>query len=96
MTNINLTTFYLFNISLVQMCHLFSFSPLAHAVPHVVTCWFARRSLQSRALFSCVVSVLCRACPRVVRTLSCCFAHRKLASLRISLANYISYSFDNC
>jgi hypothetical protein len=33
---------------------------------------------------------------RVVRMLACCFAHRKLTSLRISRANYISYLFDSC
>jgi hypothetical protein len=33
---------------------------------------------------------------RVVRKLACCFAHRKLTSLRISRANYISYLFDSC
>jgi hypothetical protein len=33
---------------------------------------------------------------RVVRKLVCCFAHRKLTSLRISRANYISYLFDSC
>jgi hypothetical protein len=32
---------------------------------------------------------------RVVRKLACCFAHRKLTSLRISHANYISYLFDS-
>jgi hypothetical protein len=32
---------------------------------------------------------------RVVRKLACCFAHRKLTSLRISRANYISYLFDS-
>ena len=36
MTNINLTTFYVFNICLVQMRHLFSFSPVARAGPRVV------------------------------------------------------------
>jgi hypothetical protein len=33
---------------------------------------------------------------RVVRKLACCFTHRKLISLRISHANYISYLFDSC
>jgi hypothetical protein len=32
---------------------------------------------------------------RVIRKLACCFAHRKLISLRISRANYISYLFDS-
>ena len=32
---------------------------------------------------------------RVVRKLACYFAHRKLTSLRISRANYISYLFDS-
>ena len=60
MTNIKLTTFYLFNICLVQMRHLFSFSPVARVVPHVVTCWSARRSRRSpalsRASFACYVA----------------------------------------
>jgi hypothetical protein len=30
------------------------------------------------------------------RMLSCRFAHHKLASLRISRANYITYLFDSC
>jgi hypothetical protein len=49
MANIKLTTIYVFNICLVQMCHLFSFSPVARVVPHVVTCWSARRSRRSPA-----------------------------------------------
>jgi hypothetical protein len=36
-----------------------------------------------------------RSVARVVRKLACCFAHRKLTSLRISRANYISYLFDS-
>jgi hypothetical protein len=60
MANTKLTTFYLFNICLVQMHHLFSFSPVARAVPHMVTCWFARRSHRSpalsRASFACYVA----------------------------------------
>ena len=60
MTNIKLTTFYVFNTCLVQMCHLFSFSPVARVVPHVVTCWSARCSRRSRALsrasFACYVA----------------------------------------
>jgi hypothetical protein len=43
----------------------------------------------------CVISVLCRVYPRVIRTLSCCFARRKFSSLRIPHANFISYLFDN-
>jgi hypothetical protein len=39
----------------------------------IVVKWFARRSRWSRTLSSCVVNVLCRVCPRVVRTLSRCF-----------------------
>jgi hypothetical protein len=60
MTNIKLTTIYVFNICLVQMRHLFSFSPVARVVPHVVTCWSARRSRRSpalsRASFACYVA----------------------------------------
>jgi hypothetical protein len=93
MTNIKLTTFYVFNICLVQMCHLFSFSPVARAVPHVVTCWSTRRSVACTV--SCVVRVLCRACPRIVCMLSYYFVRRKFASLRIPHANYISYLFDS-
>jgi hypothetical protein len=37
-----------------------------------------------------------RSVARVVRKLACCFAHRKLASLRISRVNYITYLFDSC
>jgi hypothetical protein len=36
---------------------------------------------------SCVISVLCRTCPRVVCALSCYFARHKFASLRISRFN---------
>ena len=55
-------------------------------------CCSARGDVPVRASFalvvrtvSCVVSVLCRACPRVVCTLSCCFTCHKFISLRISL-----------
>jgi hypothetical protein len=44
------------------------FPPVARVVPHVMACSF---TLVARVV-SCVVSVLCRACPRVVCTLSCC------------------------
>ena len=33
---------------------------------------------------------------RVVQKLAYCFVHRKLTSIRISRANYISYLFDSC
>jgi hypothetical protein len=78
MTNIKLTTFYVFNICLVQMRHLFSFSPIARAVPHVVMCWSARRSRRSpalsRASFACYVahvrasSARCRAVSSVINS----------------------------
>jgi hypothetical protein len=69
MTNINLSTFYLFNICLVQMRHLFSFSSVARAIPHVVTCWFARRSLVARTAFR-VSSACYVACVHV--SFTCC------------------------
>jgi hypothetical protein len=66
-------------------------------------CCFARGNVLVRTsvapvarIVSCVVRVLCRACSRVVCTLSYCFMRRKFASLRIPRANYISYLFDNC
>jgi hypothetical protein len=95
MTNIKLITFYVVNICLVQMCHLFSFSPVACVVPHVVTCWSTRRPRAVACTVSCVVRVLCRVCPCIVCTLSYCFVRRKFASLRIPRANYISYLFDS-
>ena len=56
----------------------------------VVACWFvpvrASFALVVR-IISCVVSVLCRACSRVVCTLSYCFACHKFVSLRISCVN---------
>jgi hypothetical protein len=50
---------------------------------HVDSCAFA----PAACTVSCVVSVLCRVCPRVVRTLSYCFACRKFTSLRITRFN---------
>jgi hypothetical protein len=44
------------------------FPPVARAVPHVMACSF---TLVARVVL-CVVSVLCRACPRVVCMLPCC------------------------
>jgi hypothetical protein len=56
----------------------------------VVACWFvpvrASFALVVRTV-SCVVSVLCRACPRVVCTLPCCFACHKFVLLKISCVN---------
>jgi hypothetical protein len=46
------------------------------AVPHAVACSFA---LVARSV-SCVVSVLCRVCPRVVFTLSCFLSSRNRRS----------------
>ena len=43
-----------------------------------------------------LVFLVCRACPRVVCSLSRVSARRKFASLRISRANYITYLFENC
>jgi hypothetical protein len=84
MTNIKLTTFYVFNICLVQMRHLFSFSPIARVVPHVVTCWSARRSRRSpvlsRASFVCYV-VCVRASSARCRIVSCVVNLHRLESL---------------
>jgi hypothetical protein len=56
------------------------FPPVARAVPHVMAGSFA---FVEHAV-SYVVRVLCRACMRVVCTLSYYFVRRKFASLRIS------------
>jgi hypothetical protein len=84
MTNIKLTTLYVFNICLVQMCHLFSFSPVARAVPHAVMCWSARCSRRSpalsRASFACYVARI-RASSARCRIVSCVVNSPRLESL---------------
>jgi hypothetical protein len=87
MTNINLTAFnYLILVWYKRITYLL------FLVCH--ECCSTRGGVLVRVSFalvaravSCVVGVLCRACPRVVCTLSCCFTCRKFASLRISYVN---------
>jgi hypothetical protein len=87
MTNINLTAFnYLILVWYKRVTYLVFL--VCHA------CYSARGGVLVRASFalvaravSCVVSVLCHACLRVVCTVSCCFTRRKFVSLRISYVN---------
>jgi hypothetical protein len=87
MTNINLTAFnYLILVWYKRITYL------VFLVWHA--CRFALGGVLVGATFalvaravSCIVSVLCRACPRVVCTLSCCFTCHKFIPLRISLFN---------
>jgi hypothetical protein len=71
----------------------------SRVLPHV---WFACRACCSHACPLVVRTVVlfrasyARYVARVVHKLAYCFVHRKLTSLRISRANYISYLFDSC
>jgi hypothetical protein len=83
MTNINLTT-YLIIIWYKRITYLVLLACRTSCSSRGVVLIRASFTLVARTV-SCVVSMLCRAYPRVVRTL--CFARRKFASLRISRSN---------
>jgi hypothetical protein len=87
MTNINLTAFnYLILVWYKRITYLVFL--VRHACCSALggVLVGATFALVARAV-SCIVSVLCHACPRVVCTLSCCFTCHKFISLRVSLFN---------
>jgi hypothetical protein len=73
-----------------------SFPHSAARLVHVSCVLFARVSARRSHTVVLFRASSARSVARVVRKLACYFTHRKLTSLRISRANYISYLFDSC
>jgi hypothetical protein len=74
MTNIKLTTFYVFNICLVQMCQLFSFSLVARvrtssARCRIVSCVVNSPRLESLVLIILVICLIATSVVDLVKTI---------------------------